>query len=384
MNILYATRAAVPYPSAASLNTVQMCQGLSRLGHHVTLVLGRKFWRPTLGTRDWSAYFGFRPEFQTRRLWELPRTGYGFDQRIVELAYRTRSLIYLRYPRMLSRLAKRPVPTLLEIHSALTAGERQLVAEHLKRGVLMGVIVITSALRDHLGSTPELAAFRHRFFVAPDAVQWERFANLPLAGNLPRVGYLGSLFPGKGMEQIVQIAARLPGVSFETYGGQPADRRRWRTQVAKLPNLELGRQLKPAEVPQHLSRFGIALLPNQPSVKLPNGEDIGSFTSPMKLFEYMAAGQAIVASDLPVLREVLRHEENCLLVPHDEPQAWADAIQRLQRDVALAHRLAATARHEARERYSYETRFRKIFAHFPCESRAFFEGTSSLPRAAAA
>ena len=41
----------------------------------------------------------------------------------------------------------------------------------------------------------------------------------------------------------------------------------------------------------------------------------------MKMFEYMAAGRAILSSDLPVLREVL-NEENAILLPPDEPAAW--------------------------------------------------------------
>jgi glycosyltransferase involved in cell wall biosynthesis len=84
----------------------------------------------------------------------------------------------------------------------------------------------------------------------------------------------------------------------------------------------------------------------------------------MKLFEYMAAGRAIVASDLPGIREVLSHDVDSLLVPHDDPAAWADAIHQLRRQPQRAQRLAAQARHEAQQRYSYTRRFRTILDRF--------------------
>ena len=56
------------------------------------------------------------------------------------------------------------------------------------------------------------------------------------------------------------------------------------------------------------------------------------FTSPLKLFDYMAAGVPIVASDLPALREVLRHEENALLARPGDPEAFALAVRRVLAD----------------------------------------------------
>ncbi len=83
------------------------------------------------------------------------------------------------------------------------------------------------------------------------------------------------------------------------------------------------------------------------------------FTSPLKLFEAMASARAIVASDLPSLREVLENEENALLVPPGDPEALATSIQRLAKDPGLAKRLAERAAMDVR-RYSWEERGRKL------------------------
>jgi glycosyltransferase involved in cell wall biosynthesis len=64
----------------------------------------------------------------------------------------------------------------------------------------------------------------------------------------------------------------------------------------------------------------------------------------LKLFEYMAAGRAIVASDLPAIREVIEHEVQALLVPPGDAGALAGAIRRLADDPALRDRLGRAAR----------------------------------------
>ena len=103
------------------------------------------------------------------------------------------------------------------------------------------------------------------------------------------------------------------------------------------------------QVPGVLAGASVALLP------LPDEPVARLFTSPLKLFDYMAAGVPIVASDLPALREVLRHEENALLARPGDPDAFADAVRRLLADPALAARLGAQARADV-HRYSWDAR----------------------------
>ncbi len=341
-----------------------MCQSLAQLGHHVTLMIGRKPWRMLSWTGSWTRYFGFQPSFNVRRFWELPRTGFWFDRCVANCAQEDASLVYLRYPRLLPSLCARRVPAILELHSRLTPTEAHWVAASLGDGHLLGVVAITEGLRQNLCGMPELSRFAERVMVASDAVDLSRFADFPSPLDLGRAGYVGSLYAGKGMELIAQLAKFIPQVPIDVFGGNRSDRKKWAQQITATPNLQLHGPVAPAAVPACLKRFGIALLPNQPRVQLPNGDDIGQFTSPMKLFEYMAAGRVILASDLPTLREVLQHERNCLLVRHDSPKQWADAIERIQTDQEFAQRLASQARHDAVTRYSYRARFERILAQF--------------------
>ena len=112
-------------------------------------------------------------------------------------------------------------------------------------------------------------------------------------------------------------------------------------------------QVPPSEVPQLLRKADVLALPNPASA-------ISTFyTSPLKLFEYMAAGRPIVASDLPAIREVLRHEVTALLVPPGDPGALAASVQRLASDPSLGPALARAASAAVVD-YSWERRAGRI------------------------
>ena len=92
------------------------------------------------------------------------------------------------------------------------------------------------------------------------------------------------------------------------------------------------------------------------------GGDVGAarWMSPLKIFEYMAHGKPIVATDLPVIREVLEHERNALLAPSGDLDAWEHAARRLVDDPALRERLGGRAREDFEAGYSWRARARAV------------------------
>ncbi len=118
-------------------------------------------------------------------------------------------------------------------------------------------------------------------------------------------------------------------------------------------------QVPPDAVPRALAAMDVGTLP------LPWTEHFAYYASPIKLFEYMAAGCVVLASDLPGTAEVVRNGESALLVPPGDAAALAGALRRLIADRDLCERLRAQARRDV-EQYAWAARAARI--------RAFVEG----------
>jgi glycosyltransferase involved in cell wall biosynthesis len=162
------------------------------------------------------------------------------------------------------------------------------------------------------------------------------------------------LFGWKGVDDLVSAAANLPGCRISVIGGSPEQVARLREGApAAGAKIEFLGQLPHAQVAQALQAACIAVLPNRDA---PDSR----FTSPIKLFEYMAAGCAVVASDLPSLRDILTDDEAVWVKPGD-PAGLAAGIRSLVADPERARRLGALLREKARA-YTWRARAQKLAA----------------------
>lgn len=181
------------------------------------------------------------------------------------------------------------------------------------------------------------------------------------------IGYAGHLYPWKGVDLVIEAVAALPDTRALIVGGheQEPDLARVQAFAVQLDcasRVTFTGLMPPADVAARLRECDVLTLPN------PASAISSAFTSPLKLFEYMASGRPIVASDLPSIREVLRHEENALLVQPGNPQALVAAIVRIREDAALGRRLADQARIDVRE-FTWARRAERLEALFATVTR---------------
>ena len=166
--------------------------------------------------------------------------------------------------------------------------------------------------------------------------------------------YAGSLFPWKGAADLVAAASSLPGCDIEIIGGEPS---RVQELQALAPGngaeLRFSGHLPHAQAMQRILGACIAVLPNRPDAD-------SAFTSPIKLFEYMAAGCAIVVADLPPMREILDEQDAMWFTPGD-PQSLAAAIAALVKDPDHARRLGERGRMKS-ERFTWQARAARLHA----------------------
>jgi glycosyltransferase involved in cell wall biosynthesis len=175
--------------------------------------------------------------------------------------------------------------------------------------------------------------------------------------------FVGSFKPWHGLDLLVeafsQVVAHHPQARLVFVGDGPTrpELEAQAQQLGLAQKVIFTGSVPHEEVASWLSQAQVAILN-------PRVSPASLSQSPLKLFEYMAAGKAIVAPDIQNVRGVLRHQQNALLVAPDEPAALAQAISELLGDASLRQRLGETARQQALERHSWDRTASELEAIF--------------------
>jgi glycosyltransferase involved in cell wall biosynthesis len=225
------------------------------------------------------------------------------------------------------------------------------------------LVAISQAIADAI--LKDFPSLESKMLVAADGADAATAPAEPISRSSSKlsVGYVGHLYPGKGMEIMAELAPLCPWAHFDIVGGRPEDIQYWKERTGTLGNLTLHGPVPHAAVPAKLAQFDVVLAPYKRSVIVSNGRmDVASWMSPLKIFEYMALEKAIIASDLPVLREVLTDGATALLCDPDDVQSWAAALKRLADDPAERQRLGRSARELLLSSYTWKKRAEKILS----------------------
>lgn len=388
MRITYFADIRFPLERANGIQTMETCAALTERGHVIDLIVRPDTQGPARNPFD---YYGVT-RTDRLRIGRVPARGPAPSRRFGYLAFAagralgrgradvlmTRDLgvasMLLRIPPLM-----RP-PVVYESHGYapdVAAALPDLVATAVRPGARKlqrlaerearvwhgaeGYVTITAALAEDMAAR---LGPRQRLAVVPDGARltgaWTDADFEPPAQQV--VAYSGHLYAWKGVDVLLQALALVPGAQGLIVGGHAGepDLGRVKALAAQLgiaQRVTFTGIVPPGEVAEQLRRAGVLALPN------PASAISTRFTSPLKLFEYMAAGRAIVASDLPSIREVLHDGQNALLVPPGDAAALAAALRRLLDDRALSSRLARAA-FAAMPEYSWSRRAERLEALF--------------------
>jgi glycosyltransferase involved in cell wall biosynthesis len=387
VRILYLSDIRFPLERANGIQTMETCHALSERGHEVTLLV-----RPDTADRprDPGEFYGLPPSPRLR----VRRVGGGQHPRLRRAAYLLAAAWQARRPAhdvaftrdlgvadaLLALPRRLRQPVVYESHgvaAVVGASLDSLLADGRPAGAVKqrrlwarehrvwtradGYVTLTAALAQELESH---FGTREAVSVVPDGVRLApgRHYTPPRETRAPVVGYAGHLYPWKGVETLLRALAELPEARGLVIGGHPAESDLGTLQalaasLGVASRVTFTGLVPPAEVAGRLEAADVLVLPNRATA-------ISSrYSSPLKLFEYLAAGRPIVASDLPAFREVLRDGANALLVPPDDPAALAAAVRRLARHHAEAVALSQTGFEEA-TLYTWDARAARLESLF--------------------
>jgi glycosyltransferase involved in cell wall biosynthesis len=259
----------------------------------------------------------------------------------------------------------RGLPVIYEIHDLPTGRLGPLWYRLFARqGGRKRLLVITAALRDRLakrfGPVPA-----EQVVVAPNGVDLEQYEDLPLPSQarqesglpeLTTVLCAGHLYAGRGLDLFLDLAAKFPRDGFVWVGGRPEDVAQARGLAARqnLSNVTFTGFVSNRRLPCYQAAADVLLMPYGRTIAGSSGGNSADICSPMKMFDYLAAGRAILSSDLPVIHEVL-NEKNAVFAAPDDLSGWAEALSGLLKNPDLRRRLGDQARSDAAS-YTWQAR----------------------------
>ena len=385
--ILYPIHERIDLRRARFQQIFQTVHALARQGCKVHLVVGRN--QPSI-VSDILPRLGLW-EHENLRVHEVPMLRMGLNRPLrlswdgvfhwfcflkIRKLLRKREVdgIFTRHLNSASFFASRrkflPIPMFFEAHEIFfLTTERPEKKERIRKQearayrAMDGIVANSQAVAKAL---PGLFEIRAPIVSIPNGVNLGAFKKERRISNSPKIVYVGQLYPWKGVGTLIQAMTYLLSGELHVVGGskeQVENLKRQAEEIGLRNRVHFHGQVPPNQVADYLADAAVAVHPL--TAKYTDGQ----FTSPLKLFEYLAAGVPIVAADLPSTREVLADGVNALLVPPDSPEELARGIQRLLEDRDLADRLARKAREDA-SFFTWERRAERLLAFFTDSGKA--------------
>ena len=351
MKIVYIAYSFIPSRTANSLHVMKMCQAFANNGHQVFLIVPDKQDEYEADVLDIFKFYKVEPVFKVIRIPLIKIKGkiiLFWLILIYQLVTIKPDLVYGRYIIGVFLAVKLRFNCILEVHNLIWQNawiERACFVRLVKNNYFKRLTVISEILKkDYVGKG---IVDESRILVAHDGADLapQHIEPMDRLGrkNAMQVGYVGHLYPGKGMEVIQQIADKLPNIDFHIIGGYEKDVNYWKSRVL-ASNVYFYGFVSQKKLGRYLHQLEVCLLPNQRKLYVHKSKkkNIGEYTSPLKMFDYMSYKKTIVASDVP--------------------QAWIEALEYLSVNSDTRERLAEEALNNFTTHYTWKKRALKVLS----------------------
>jgi len=377
MKILYLHNADLFTEEAHLLQVLFMCNAFSENSCDVILSLNCPIKLNKKNVYDYVySSFGIKPNFKiilnSSFKMKYNRLGKYFSSSYYRKIIKTVNpdICYIRHHLILQPCIQEKIPYIYEIHNNIFYNRFQFINNYILRKTvkasqedsMLKIVFISENLKKYfikkgIDSSKSIVlhdGFNSKFF-NKELTQQSAREYLGLPKNKKIVVYAGSLFPDREIGNILKLARNIPEALFIIVGG-PQKYVDYFDKIIKekgLKNVKLTGRKPNLEVVKYL--FAADVLLALWSYKVPTI----NYCSPLKVFEYMAAGRIIVAHGFPTIKEVLRDRKNSLLVI---PNNFEDLLKKVMYALTMRYpnEISNNARKDAFAKYSWEMRVKTI------------------------
>ncbi|CAK3667313.1 glycosyltransferase family 4 protein [Vibrio crassostreae] len=371
----YIASSKIPSRAANSIHVMKMCNSFSKVLPEVTLLVPDYKGLETLESSPYE-YYGVDDGFNIVRCYipdRVPAKSFVFGViAAIKTAFERKSINYCRSLSGAFFSAILGKYTVFESHHPVVYYGRfhhYIFKLLVKLPRFKKLVVISDSLKEYYLCNYNMVS--DDLMVMHDGSDIPNYtdeAKSRLCSNYPnflapriKVGYIGHLYKGRGIEIIRDLSEFFPSVDFHLIGGNEKDIKFWRDKLREQENLFVHGFVSPVNTQILRGECDILIAPYQRRVSVSDSNiDTSKWMSPLKVFEYMSSNVAIISSDLPVLREILIDNENCLLCTPDDLEQWKNALSLLIKSSEIRAKLASNAYQLFMKKYTWDKRAESI------------------------
>jgi glycosyltransferase involved in cell wall biosynthesis len=348
---------------------MKMCQAFANNGHTVTLIVPNRTDSMESDVEDIYEYYDVDKIFQVRYIsWlKIRGSGYVYSYFAARVAKQYEpDLVYGRNLIGCFFAVHNRLQVVFESHSPIL--DENSISAYFFRSLIRNckfkrLVVITDVLKEHYKK--HFPHFADSILIAPDAAD-EISDNiepvvLPNKGKRMQVGYVGHLYPGRGVDIIIGLSMCCPWADFHLVGGNENDISFWKEKSLDQINIFFHGFVSPKDAVCFRLAFDVCLAPYQKIVTVSGHQgNTVAWMSPLKVFEYMAAKKPIILSNLPVFNGIFTDGEDVLLAYPESVNSWEMNLKKIRDDNVLSKKIAGNAYALFKQKYTWFVRAQNV------------------------
>lgn len=363
MRICYLFNSSIPSNNSSSLQVMKTCEGLISFKHKVFLIT------PNTGKKlDSKKYYDlkFNPtRIKLNFFKKFPKglSYYFFSLFSVVKAISLKPDIFItRNLFTLLMLIIFNKKVIVELHHDLSNEGRFVKFLYNNFNILnssnvVKIVAITKAVKKFLIN--ELKVYQNKIQVISSASSLKMTFSKIRSKNRYNIGYFGSLEKSKGSQFIIRLSKRDKKNNYYIYGGDKKTVNCMRKNFASA-NLYFNEYVSYKNLKYHIDKMDVLIMPSNNKILRSVGGigNIAKYTSPLKLFDYMASGKFILASNLKVFKEIITDKKHCLIVNLNQDK-WMSVIKNINKNLKKINTIKKNA-FKLSKKYTYKNRAEQI------------------------
>ena len=334
MKICYLSNNAIPAKIASSKQTVKLCESFAFHGNEVTLICPDS----SIMYRNIFHFYDVINKFRIKKIkyfknFPLGINYYLFSIISIFVSKKFKPDIYITrniFTSFLLTIMRNK--NILELHHGIETESRlvRLIFKNLKfynSKYLIKILAITKNVKNYYQKNFDI---KNKFLISPSGTSLKSTFNYKHNLNRLNIGYFGSIYKSRGADLFIKLSKIDNGNNYFIYG-DIKDYKNIKFKTTNV-NLKISSYLNQKSLKKELDKMDIFLMPYTDKITVKGDVgNISNFTSPLKMFDYLASGKTIISSELNVLKDVLKNNQNVIFIKnYGNIYKWKSEINKIK------------------------------------------------------